>query len=135
MIIDTGSPATWLIKEGFEALRDEVQSLLDMWLNRYWYSSWSLCYEGSAREDLVGFPVVRFEFEDGAELVLDRESLFLQAWPHVFCMAVFPSFVNGDAYTRLSLIGMMAQQNYNVAYDIDGRKLSFERIDCALLDD
>lgn len=135
VIIDTGSPATWLIKEGFEALRDEVQSLLDMWLNRYWYSSWSLCYEGSARQDLVGFPVVRFEFEDGAELVLDRESLFLQAWPNVFCMAVFPSFVNGDAYTRLSLIGMMAQQNYNVAYDIDGRKLSFERIDCALLDD
>ncbi|KAJ0030810.1 hypothetical protein Pint_14300 [Pistacia integerrima] len=135
VIIDTGSPATWLVKEGFEALRDEVQGLLDMWLTRYWYNSWTLCYEGAASRDLVGFPVVRFEFEDGAELVLDRKSLFLQAWPNAFCMAVFPSFVNGDDYTRLSLIGMMAQQNYNVAYDIGGRRLSFERIDCELLDD
>ncbi|TXG60886.1 hypothetical protein EZV62_012249 [Acer yangbiense] len=114
VVIDTGSPATWLVKAGFEALRDQVQALLDVWLTR----------------DVVGFPAVTFHFADGADLVLDRESLFLQAWPNVFCMAVFPSFDTG-----LSLVEIMAQQNYNVAFDVSRKKVTFQRIDCQLLDD
>ncbi|KAK1550577.1 hypothetical protein Q3G72_021367 [Acer saccharum] len=100
VVIDTGSPATWLVKAGFEALRDQVQALLDVWLTRsFWFNSWNLCYEGVISRDVVGFPAVTFHFADGADLVLDRESLFLQAWPNVFCMAVFPSFD-----TSLSLV-------------------------------
>ncbi|KAI9192816.1 hypothetical protein LWI28_028057 [Acer negundo] len=131
VVIDTGSPATWLVTAGFEALRDQVQALLDVWLTRsFLFNSWNLCYDGVINRDVVGFPAVTFHFADGADLVLDRESLFLQAWPNVFCMAVFPSFD-----TSLSLVGMMAQQNYNVAFDVSGKKVAFQRIDCQLLDD
>ncbi|KAL5840136.1 hypothetical protein ACOSQ3_012798 [Xanthoceras sorbifolium] len=137
VVIDTGSPATWLVKPGFEALREEVKALLDVWLTRsYWFDSWTVCYEGVISRDVVGFPAVTFHFADGADLVLDRESLFLQAWPNVFCMAVFPSFADHDHHeTNLSLVGMMAQQNYNVAFDVSGKKVTFQRIDCELLDD
>lgn len=135
VIIDSGSSATWLVKAGYDALLHEVESLLDMWLTRYRFDSWTLCYRGTASRDLIGFPAVTFHFAGGAELVLDVDSLFFQRWPHAFCMAVLPSFVNGENYTSLSLIGMMAQQNYNVAYDIGGKKLAFERFDCELLDD
>lgn len=135
VIIDSGSSATWLVKAGYDALLHEVESLLDMWLTRYRFDSWTLCYRGTVSRDLIGFPAVTFHFAGGAELVLDVDSLFFQRWPHAFCMAVLPSFVNGENYTSLSLIGMMAQQNYNVAYDIGGKKLAFERVDCELLDD
>ncbi|GAV74993.1 Asp domain-containing protein [Cephalotus follicularis] len=135
VVIDSGSSGSWLVKDVFEALRHEVESLLDMMLIRYWYKSWTLCYRGTVSQDLLGFPAVTFHFAGGADLVLDSGSLFFQPWPHAFCMAIFPSLVQGDNVTGLNIIGIMAQQYYNVAYDIDGKKLSFERIDCELLDD
>ncbi|EOY31548.1 Eukaryotic aspartyl protease family protein, putative [Theobroma cacao] len=135
VIIDSGSATTWLVQQGFEALRNEVQSLLDMWLTRFWYNAWALCYMGTISQDLVGFPAVTFHFARGADLVLDTESLFVQIQPYAFCMAVLPSYAGGDNITTLSLIGLLAQQNYNIAYDIYGKALSFQRIDCELLDD
>ncbi|OMP03959.1 Peptidase A1 [Corchorus olitorius] len=135
VMIDSGSATTWLVRDGFEALRDEVQSLLGMWLTRYWYNSWALCYRGMINEDLIGFPVVTFHFAGGADLVLDTGSLFVQLEPYAFCMNVLPSESSGDNITNLSLIGMLAQQNYNIAYDISGKKMSFQRIDCQLLEE
>ncbi|XWS73143.1 hypothetical protein CRYUN_Cryun02cG0100300 [Craigia yunnanensis] len=135
VIIDSGSTTTWLVQEGFEALRNEVQSLLDIWLTRFWYKSWALCYVGTINRDLVGFPAVTFHFARGADLVLDTESLFVQLYTDAFCMAVLPSYASGGNITTLSLIGMLAQQNYNIAYDIYGKTMSFQRIDCELLDD
>ncbi|CAK7349398.1 unnamed protein product [Dovyalis caffra] len=48
-----------------------------------------------------------------------------------FCMAVRPSMpgLNG-----LNLVGAMAQQNYNVAYDLEEDKLTIQRTDCQLLE-
>ncbi|XP_022731223.1 aspartic proteinase CDR1 [Durio zibethinus] len=135
VIIDSGSSTTWLVQEGFEALRNEVQSLLDTWMTRFWYNSWTLCYMGTISQDLIGFPAVTFHFARGADLVLDTESLFVQLHPYAFCMAVLPSYASGDNITNFSLIGMLAQQNYNIAYDIYGKTMSFQRIDCELLDD
>lgn len=53
----------------------------------------------------------------------------------MFCLAIGSSAVNGDNSKNLSVIGMMAQQNYNVGYDIGQNKLYFQRIDCELLKD
>ncbi|XVE98649.1 hypothetical protein REPUB_Repub03eG0125100 [Reevesia pubescens] len=136
VIIDSGSATSWLVQEGFEALRNEVQSLLDMLLTRFLYNSYALCYMGTIYQDLIGFPAVTFHFAGGADLVLDTQSLFVQLHPYAFCMAVLPSSATGDNITSsMSLIGMLAQQNYNIAFDINGNTLYFQRIDCELLDD
>ncbi|KAJ6863323.1 protein ASPARTIC PROTEASE IN GUARD CELL 1 [Populus alba x Populus x berolinensis] len=94
-----------------------------------------LCYIGSVREDLSGFPVVTFHFTNGAQLVLDTQSMFLHIAPIVFCLAIGSSVVNEDNFKNLSVIGMMAKQNYNMGYDIGQNKLYFQRIDCELLED
>ncbi|GLT49603.1 hypothetical protein SLA2020_231510 [Shorea laevis] len=132
VIIDSGSPATWLVKEAYETLQSEVQNLLDVRLTKLLFEPWPLCYRGILSQDLIGFPAVTFHFAEGADLVLDIESLFFQRRQYEVCMSVFPSH---DIRTDLSLIGIMAQQNYNVAYDIPGKKLYFQRIECELLDD
>ncbi|TKY54652.1 putative aspartic protease [Spatholobus suberectus] len=49
-------------------------------------------------------------------------------------MAVLPGNYFGDDYESFSSIGMLAQQNYNVGYDLNEVRLYFQRIDCELLD-
>ncbi|KAJ6958220.1 hypothetical protein NC653_040002 [Populus alba x Populus x berolinensis] len=77
-----------------------------------------LCYVGSVREDLSGFPVVTFHFTNRAQLVLDTQSMFLHIAPIVFCLAIGSSAVNEDNSKNLSVIGMMAKQNYNMGYEL-----------------
>ncbi|KAK7840597.1 aspartic proteinase CDR1 [Quercus suber] len=87
------------------------------------------CFNGVINRDLVGFPVVTFNFANGVDLALDVESLFIETSPNQFCMAVLPSIAND-----MTIIGVMAQQNYNIAYDLAGNSVSMERIDCELLE-
>ncbi|GKV12496.1 hypothetical protein SLEP1_g23630 [Rubroshorea leprosula] len=93
-----------------------------------------LCYVGKLSQDLIGFPVVTFHFAGEAQLSLDINSLFYQRSRNVFCMLVRPSDVGGWRMSEMTIIGVNAQQNYNLAYDIPGKMLYFQRIDCQVLD-
>lgn len=131
MVIDTGSTISFLAEGGFDPLSAEVQSLLDGKLDRVDdpYHPSRLCYKGSVGRDLAGFPVATFHFSGGADLALDAHSLFQENGPDEFCMAVFDSGPMG-----LSVVGIMAQQGYNVAYDLVGSKINFQSIECELLE-
>ncbi|KAF8033712.1 hypothetical protein BT93_C0082 [Corymbia citriodora subsp. variegata] len=131
--LDSGSGLTWLKGDGYVPLQNEVQRLLDPRLRRVKYGRHIefLCYEGTVQKDLQEFPVVTFYFEDGAELILDVDNMFLQIKPNMFCMTVVQS---DPKFQGLSLIGVLAQQYHNIGYDIPGKKLFIQRIDCRLLD-
>ncbi|XP_030514943.1 aspartic proteinase CDR1-like [Rhodamnia argentea] len=131
VVIDSGSPMTWLVEGAAQAVHSEVKSLLDGVLEQVSNGASSpLCYRGTVGRDLIGFPVMTLHFADGADLGLDAASMFYQARDNMFCVAVVRSDVEG-----LSIVGLMAQQYYNMAFDVAGKKLSFQRIDCALLDE
>ncbi|XP_010027004.1 aspartic proteinase CDR1 [Eucalyptus grandis] len=130
VVMDSGSPMTWLVEKAARAVHGEVRSLMDGVLERVPNGPSSLCYRGTVGRDLVGFPATTLHFAGGADLGLEAASVFYQAKDDVFCIAVARSDVEG-----LSIIGLMAQQYYNMAYDVAGKKLSFQRIDCALLDE
>lgn len=134
VIIDSGADHTWLTKYGFEVLSFEVENLLDGILTQRKYNPYTLCYSGVASRDLSGFPLVTFHFAEGAVLDLDVTSMFIQTSENEFCMAVLPGNYFGDDYESFSSIGMLAQQYYNVGYDLNGMRLYFQRIDCELLD-
>ncbi|XP_061964065.1 aspartic proteinase CDR1 [Populus nigra] len=134
VIIDSGTAPTWLAENEYRALEREVRNLLDRFLTPFMRASF-LCYKGKVGQDLVGFPAVTFHFAEGADLVLDTESMFYQATPNIFCMAVRQASVYGKDFKDFSVIGLMAQQYYNVAYDLNKHKLFFQRIDCELLDE
>ncbi|KAI9122792.1 hypothetical protein K1719_005681 [Acacia pycnantha] len=134
VIIDSGSTFTFLVSEGYEVLLTEIRSLLDGSFGgfRYVEEPWLLCYLGTLSRDLVGFPVVTFHFTGGADLVLDTESFFIQRKNDTFCMAVGPINVF-DLRSKPSIIGLLAQQSYNVGYDLNNKDIYFQRIDCELL--
>ncbi|XP_059636144.1 aspartic proteinase CDR1-like [Cornus florida] len=136
VIIDSGSTWTFLAKDGFEPLSREVQELIGGVLEPVAPTDQDgrghLCYKGILSRDLKGFPVVTFHFAGGADLGLDITSLFQQDGPDVFCMAVLGS---DDEDRGTSVIGIRAQQYYNIAYDLNYMKLYFQRIDCELLED
>ncbi|KAJ7955697.1 Eukaryotic aspartyl protease family protein [Quillaja saponaria] len=128
--IDTGTPYTWLAPAAFHELYNKVKEKLDEFLNQ-WSEPGRLCYEGNVINDLTGFPVVTFYFAGGAELAMDTESMFIQSEPKAFCMTVLENKENNQS--KFTIIGLLAQQYYNVAYDINSRKLSLQRIDCELI--
>lgn len=81
--------------------------------------------------DLTGFPMVTLHFAGRADLGLDAESLFHDNGPGELWMALSPS---SSDLKELSVTGVMAQQSYNIGYDIGGKKIFFQRIDWELLE-
>ena len=131
--MDSGTTATLLAKDGFDPLSNEIQKLVRGHFQQVIYRTipgW-LCYKGRVNEDLRGFPELAFHFAEGADLVLDANSLFVQKNQDVFCLAVLESNLKNVG----SVIGIMAQQHYNVAYDLIGKWVYFQRIDCEVLED
>ncbi|KAK7413034.1 hypothetical protein VNO78_04869 [Psophocarpus tetragonolobus] len=134
VVIDTGSTMTFLVDSVYKLLSKEVRNFLGWSFRQATIenSPWMLCYYGSISRDLVGFPVVTFHFADGADLALDSESLFNHINNDVFCMTVGPvSSLN--IKSKPSIIGLLAQQSYNVGYDLVNQFVYFQRIDCELL--
>uniref|UniRef100_A0A7N0VEZ2 Peptidase A1 domain-containing protein n=1 Tax=Kalanchoe fedtschenkoi TaxID=63787 RepID=A0A7N0VEZ2_KALFE len=128
VMVDSGTTLTFLATEGYSALRNEVAGLMENGMieaavGRY---GKEVCYKGVVRRDLKGFPVTTFHLAEGAELVVDIDGVFRQVEEDVFCLAVAET-------QEGSMIGILAQQYYNVGYDLDEGRIYFQRIDCELL--
>ncbi|XP_061361956.1 aspartic proteinase CDR1-like [Gastrolobium bilobum] len=134
VILDTGSTLTHLVEDVYKLLCREVRNLLGGLFHEVVYTNppWLLCNLGIVSRDLVGFPVVTFHFAEGADLALDTGSLFRQVKDDTFCMAVGP-ISGGGIESRPSVIGLLAQQSYNVGFDLVNQFIYFQRIDCELL--
>ncbi|XP_023515827.1 aspartic proteinase CDR1-like isoform X1 [Cucurbita pepo subsp. pepo] len=134
VLIDSGMTYTKLANGGFELLYDEILDLANGLLERIPTRRQfeGLCFKGVVSRDLIGLPPVTFHFAGGADLVLESGSLFRQHGGDRFCLAILPS---NSEMLNLSVIGILAQQNYNVAFDLEQMKVFFSRIDCQLLDD
>ncbi|KAJ0091303.1 hypothetical protein Patl1_14585 [Pistacia atlantica] len=135
--IDTGAPYTWLVSEAFYVLRAEIAKVTDgLGLTRqYDPHVLGLCYSGTGNtaRDLPDFPLMTFHLGNGADLVLDTTSMFYQFTARMYCLAFGPSSQKG--YDYFSVIGVLAQQNHNIAYDLIGKKLYIQKIECSLLDE
>ncbi|CAN8284074.1 unnamed protein product [Cochlearia groenlandica] len=139
VILDSGTLYTWLADKPYRELHNEIKSILDTQLERFWYRDY-LCYHGKISEELIGFPVVTFRFSGGAELAMEAASMFYtfpesDSYEKAFCMSVRPTTDHGVRYKDFTAIGLMAQQFYNVAYDLKEKNVYLQRIDCALLGD
>ncbi|KAK7303923.1 hypothetical protein RJT34_14842 [Clitoria ternatea] len=136
VIIDSGCTMTYLVNDVHELLDKEVRNLLGGSFRQVQVENtpWLLCYYGTISRDLLGFPVITFHFAGEADLTMDSTSFFHQSEDNVFCMAVGPSSASGTG-GEVSLLGLLAQQSYNVGYDLVNQFIYFQRIDCQLLID
>ncbi|KDP25625.1 hypothetical protein JCGZ_20781 [Jatropha curcas] len=136
VVIDSGTELTVLPQAAYDKIANKVHNLLDRFLKPYWADVGTykrLCYYGNMNRDLKGFPATTFQFSDGAELELEFRALFHIVAEGEFCLWLAP--FNISDVEGFSIIGIFAQQNYNVAYDIDKRRIYFQRIECQLLED
>ncbi|KAH1041671.1 hypothetical protein GLYMA_09G058400v4 [Glycine max] len=133
VILDSGTTITYLVDSAHKLLYNEVRNLLKWSFRQVIFENapWKLCYYGIISRDLVGFPVVTFHFVDGADLALDTGSFFSQR-DDIFCMTVSPASILNTTISP-SVIGLLAQQSYNVGYDLVNQFVYFQRIDCELL--
>ncbi|KAF3949609.1 hypothetical protein ACB098_12G150300 [Castanea mollissima] len=129
VIIDSGTTLTYLPKAAFDPLKDEVLSLMNGIVQFVGTQHSAPCFKGVIDRELVGFPVVTFNFANGVDLALDVKSFFYMANPNTFCMSMAPTFA-----ANLTIIGVWAQQSYNIAYNLASKTISIQRIDCALLE-
>lgn len=131
VMIDTGTTYTYLASQGYSALKNEVAELMEGLMDQVAYGKYELelCYKGDLKRDMKGFPVTTFHFADGADLVVDVDGMFRQVDEDTFCMAV----VDAGESKGFSILGILAQQYYNVGYDLDGLRIYFQRIDCEVL--
>ncbi|PRQ37202.1 putative nepenthesin [Rosa chinensis] len=132
-VIDSGTTLSFVVKSAYDVLSAEVQKLANGILERVQDpdTPTALCYKGTIDRDLVGFPGATFHLAGGVDLFLDKTSLFQVTGENEFCLAVQMLEGMGEG---LNVIGILAQQNYNVAYDIAAEKVYFQYIDCELLE-
>ncbi|CAL1358744.1 unnamed protein product [Linum trigynum] len=128
IMMDSGSELFLLYTEAFDVVKAEVERLAFFELKAVApVRPLELCFRGTVEKDAGGFPTLGIQFIGGVELVLDRFGMFLQVKDDVFCLAVVRS-------KGVTIIGMMAQQGYNVGYDLGARSVSFQKMDCQLVE-
>ncbi|CAI0394733.1 unnamed protein product [Linum tenue] len=127
VFIDTGAELTFLYTEAYDAVKAEIIKLASGVLTGVNPTApYELCYKGTVGQDTKGFPALGLQFAGGADLVADNNGMFKQVQDDVFCFA----FVRSPA---ISVVGMMAQQGYNVGYDLDQGVIHFQSMDCEIL--
>ncbi|WCJ25996.1 Eukaryotic aspartyl protease family protein [Euphorbia peplus] len=128
-LIDSGSELTFINEVAYGIIKNKVQGILNGFLSTYvvMFNTKMVCYQGRISRDLVGFPTATFHFSEGADLVLDIESLFYHINENAFCLALLP------VANQPTVIGILAQQYYNVGYDLAEERIYFQRIDCQVL--
>ncbi|KAK3035651.1 hypothetical protein RJ639_033179 [Escallonia herrerae] len=130
VFIDSGSEWTYLVRDAYEALKGEVARLYDAELTRAYLGDRPelLCYYGDMNRDLVFFPVITFHFAGEAEFKLERQNVFQPIIQGGFCLSM--NVANGNVPRDANVIGIIAQQYHNIAYDLSTMTLSFDMVDC-----
>ncbi|KAK3035652.1 hypothetical protein RJ639_033180 [Escallonia herrerae] len=130
VIIDSGTEWTYLVRDAYEALKGEVARMYDAELTRAYLPDRPelLCYYGDMNRDLVFFPVITFHFAGEAEFKLDRQNVVQPIIQGGFCLSI--DVANDNVGQDASVIGVIAQQYHNIAYDLSTMTLSFDMIDC-----
>ncbi|XP_008223155.2 PREDICTED: aspartic proteinase CDR1-like [Prunus mume] len=123
-IIDSGTTYTLLRSEAYDALIEALGEAIDLPQRRGPSEWYELCFEGSFEDLDSAAPDLKFIF-DGAEVILMKQTTYIEAEKGLWCLAMVRS------NEELSILGNMQQQNYFVSYDLDQEVVSFAPVDCA----
>ncbi|KAH9297844.1 hypothetical protein KI387_029526, partial [Taxus chinensis] len=124
-IIDSGTTITYLPSAGYDALRNELASLIKLPTGDGSQIGLDLCYKiPSGNRDFPKLPSVTFHFK-GADFDLPRENyMIVLNKTGLWCLAMMPS--SGG----VSIFGNVQQQNYQILYDLGKNMLSFSPTLC-----
>ncbi|XP_057948162.1 aspartic proteinase CDR1-like [Malania oleifera] len=123
IIVDSGTTFTFLepkLHSGVEAVVKNTFSHLTPAKDPPYPDA--LCYETNTKG--IRLPDMVLKFKGGAEIRLKAANVFITA-EDAFCLVIFPSTSLG-----VSIIGNVAQANFEVEFDIKKKLVSFAPKDC-----
>ncbi|GAU48901.1 hypothetical protein TSUD_98920 [Trifolium subterraneum] len=122
LIIDSGTTLTYLDQPFFDDFVTSVREVIGLEERRDTPSPFHYCF---TYQPSVGFPSIVLHFT-GANLSLEPKNVLLLYEDNLVCLAVVPSNLEG-----ISILGNVAQVDFQVEYDLQGKKLSFVPSNCA----
>ncbi|XP_021745870.1 probable aspartic protease At2g35615 [Chenopodium quinoa] len=128
VIIDAETTLTFLAPYAYYELVGELEKELGLVMIIWPDPPYERCYNGKL-SDIRNFHGLIFHFEREVNVLLDVDSLFLQVEDGMFCLAVLPSPVGGT-----SILGSLFQQSYSVGYHLGEMLVSFQKIECEVLE-
>lgn len=125
-VIDSGTTVTYLEQAGYDAVKQELSSLIKLPVADGSQIGLDLCYKPPAsRGSLPRFPIITFHFR-GADYHLPRENYMVFDKSGLLCLGMLPN-------SGMSIFGNVQQQNYHILYDMENKLLSFEPAICDTL--
>ncbi|XP_065848778.1 aspartic proteinase PCS1 [Euphorbia lathyris] len=129
-IVDSGSEFTYLVDEAYNKVRQEIVRLVGPKLKKgYVYGGVAdMCFDGNpfVIGRLIGNMV--FEFDNGVEIVVDRDRVLSTVDRGVHCVGIGRSEILGAAS---NIIGNVHQQNLWVEFDVGNHRMGFGRAECS----
>ncbi|KAJ4834480.1 hypothetical protein Tsubulata_005630 [Turnera subulata] len=119
IIIDSGTTLTLVPSDFLGELTSAIEAVVEGEKVNDPSGTLSLCYKADPG---LRFPVLTAHFRD-ADVQLHPVNTFLQVEDGIVCFA----FAGSDSG---SIIGNIAQANFLVGYDIEGKSVSFKPTDC-----
>ncbi|XP_073049721.1 aspartyl protease UND-like [Primulina eburnea] len=131
VLFDSGSSISHLKESGYESIVEEVDNLMTRFdIDSVYIGDGEECYQGNMDQDLDGFPLLTFHFSQGADFEVGVEGMFLPFNRSIFCLAIHKS----ESESESNIIGVLAQQFYNVGFDFDANRIYFQNVDCDALE-
>ncbi|XP_038707224.1 aspartic proteinase CDR1-like [Tripterygium wilfordii] len=124
IMIDSGTFLTMLHSSLYNNFEPIVKNAIDGTPIENPPENFKLCYETKSIR-LNDLPKMVFHFED-ADIHLLPVHTFMQCPGDVVCMTIVPN-------DNLSILGSMAQVNFLVEFDLQNKKVSFARVNCAAM--
>ncbi|XP_047335665.1 aspartic proteinase CDR1-like [Impatiens glandulifera] len=120
IIIDSGTPITYLPTNIYQTLKDELKRSIHAESIPVPENPWLLCYANNKK---FSIPFVTFHFDGGVNLTLRSTSTFSQAVGFL-CLTMAPS-------NNAAIFGNFLQMNFLIGYNIDIGKVFFKPTDCS----
>ncbi|KHN48886.1 aspartic proteinase CDR1-like [Glycine soja] len=121
IIIDSGTVLTYLEQTFYNNFVASLQEALSVESAQDLPFPFKFCFP---YRDMT-IPVIAFQFT-GASVALQPKNLLIKLQDrNMLCLAVVPSSLSG-----ISIFGNVAQFDFQVVYDLEGKKVSFAPTDC-----
>ncbi|KAG0591147.1 hypothetical protein KC19_1G153600 [Ceratodon purpureus] len=125
-IVDTASTLTVFLPEIFDQIAAAYKSQVKYPVTTSSVTQLQLCFD-TAGVSSPTFPTLEIHL-DGANLSLPTQNVFVTLEENITCLAVMPNF---ESDFQTSVIGNIAQQNYDIVYDSKNMKMGFSPTNCA----
>ncbi|KAK8941057.1 Aspartic proteinase CDR1 [Platanthera zijinensis] len=128
IIIDSGTTLTLIDDDTLQSVESKVKSSVDLKQVTDPSGDFSLCFDVSGAGGNVKFPDITLHFSGGAPVVLHQSNAFVHSAQNTLCLALISSGRIG-----INIFGNVAQQNFNIGYDLGAMTLTLAPTDCANL--